>query len=400
MKDLGDFMKKIIGFLFIVILVFACYYLLSNYKEPKEESNLKDNSEVRGVFVSYIDYGNLLGKTKKEQENIINEMINNIYYFGFNSIILQVRSFSDAIYESDIYESSHVVVFEEGDPLNFDILDYFIKQAKKKGIEIYAWVNPYRIRNDNDISGISRDSYYYDWLDSDNVEITDKGIYLNPASSEVLEYITLGLKELCNNYDIKGVIYDDYYYPDDTIDLKTYKNSNSKLSIKEYRINNINKLLEESYKTIKSVNNNLKFGISPAGNIENNYDREYLDVENVLKSDYVDFVIPQLYYGFNNSSKPYIRTLDDWVKLNVKNKDLYVALSLYKSGKVDLYAGDGENEWLEEDDIIRKQILISRNKKSYNGFYIFRYEYLFKIYENDNLNKEVENLKLLLDNET
>lgn len=393
-------MKKIIGFLFIVILVFACYYLLSNYKEPKEESNLKDNSEVRGVFVSYIDYGNLLGKTKKEQENIINEMINNIYYFGFNSIILQVRSFSDAIYESDIYESSHVVVFEEGDPLNFDILDYFIKQAKKKGIEIYAWVNPYRIRNDNDISGISRDSYYYDWLDSDNVEITDKGIYLNPASSEVLEYITLGLKELCNNYDIKGVIYDDYYYPDDTIDLKTYKNSNSKLSIKEYRINNINKLLEESYKTIKSVNNNLKFGISPAGNIENNYDREYLDVENVLKSDYVDFVIPQLYYGFNNSSKPYIRTLDDWVKLNVKNKDLYVALSLYKSGKVDLYAGDGENEWLEEDDIIRKQILISRNKKSYNGFYIFRYEYLFKIYENDNLNKEVENLKLLLDNET
>ena len=94
----------------------------------------------------------------------------------------------------------------------------------------------------------------------------------------------------------------------------------------------------------------------------------------------------------------YINTLEDWASLNTLGKDFYVALSLYKSGKVDQYAGKGENEWLEESNIIKKQILISRNIKNYKGFYIFRYEYLFNIHNNENLNKEIENLKTLIDN--
>lgn len=324
-------------------------------------------------------------------------MINNISYFGLNSIILQVRPFSDAIYPSEIYQSSRVITQKEGDPLELDILKYFIEISKKKNIEVYAWINPYRIRSENDIRDISKDSYYYKWLDTNNIERSKKGIYLNPASNKVLNYITSGLKELCENYDIKGVIYDDYFYPSDTIDLENYEKTDKSMTLKEYRINNINKLLEESYKTIKSVNKDIKFGISPAGNIENNLDKEYLDIKNILKEDYLDFIIPQLYFGFNNSTKPYIKTLEDWSNLNIKNKDLYVALSIYKSGKVDTYAGEGENEWLEETNIIKKQILISRNEKNYKGFYIFRYEYLFEIFKNENLNKEIKNLKDLLD---
>lgn len=392
-------MRKIAFILFIVLLVYCfVYFGNSNDDDNRISKNVYNHDlEVKGVFVSYIDYGNLLGKSKAEQENIIDEMVNNIYYFGFNSIILQVRPFSDAIYDSDIYETSHVVVMNEGDPMNFDILDYFIKSSKKKGIEVYAWINPYRIRNEGNTSDISKDSYYYDWLDTDNVQITDDGIYLNPASDDVLNYITDGLKELCSNYDIEGVLYDDYYYPNDTIDLNTYKKSSSKFSLKDYRINNINKLLKKSYSVIKSVNKDLKFGISPAGNIENNLDKEYLDVKSVLANEYLDFVIPQLYYGFNNSFKPYINTLNDWVNLNTLNKDFYVGLSLYKSGMVDSYAGSGENEWLTSNDIIKKQILVSRNVKNYKGFYVFRYEYLFNIYKNDNLDKEVENLKNMID---
>ena len=117
-----------------------------------------------------------------------------------------------------------------------------------------------------------------------------------------------------------------------------------------------------------------------------------------MGEDYLDLIIPQLYYGFNNSSKPYINTLESWAELNTLGKDFYVALSLYKSGKVDQYAGKGENEWLEETNIIKKQILISRNINNYKGFYIFRYEYLFNTYNNENLTKEVDNLKDLIDN--
>ena len=390
-------MRKMLVFLMaILLLIVIIINIPLKSEEPVKEEKVKE--EIKGVFISYIDYGHFKNKSKQELESLITEMINNVSYFGLNAIILQVRPFSDAIYPSEIYTSSKVIVNEEGDSLPLDVLKYFISKAKEKDIEIYAWVNPYRIRTKNDITDISKKAYYYKWFDTNNIERTKNGIYLNPASNEVLDYITNGLKELCENYDIKGVIYDDYFYPSDTIDLENYEETDKSMTLKEYRLNNINNLLKRSYETIKSVDENLKFGISPAGNIENNLDIEYLDVKHIMGEDYLDLIIPQLYYGFNNSSKPYINTLEDWSKLNTLGKDFYVALSLYKSGKVDEYAGSGENEWLEETNIIKKQILISRNIKNYQGFFIFRYEYLFNTYDNHNLTKEVENLKDLIDN--
>lgn len=390
-------MKKLI----IIILCFLLIgiYFYSDKEEEKPKAKKETNFEEKGVFISYIDYANLRGKSKEEMEDIISEMVTNVSYFGLNSIILQVRPFSDAIYPSKIYKSSHVVVQKEGDDLPLDILKVFIDEAKAKDISVYAWVNPYRIRNDNNTGDINKDSFYYKWLDTDYIEKSDKGIFLNPAKDEVVDYITSGLKELCQSYDIKGIIYDDYYYPSETIDLKDYEKTDKKKTLKQYRIDNINKLVEESYKTIKSVNKDIKFGLSPAGNIENNLDKEYLDIKDILSKDSIDIIIPQLYYGFSNSSKPYISTLHDWESINVKNKKFYVALSLYKSGKVDEWAGKGQNEWMENTDIIKKQILISRNIKDYNGFYIYRYENLFNPKDNENLKKEIDNLKKLIDEE-
>lgn len=388
-------MKKI---LFLLICLLTVFYLTYDKEIPKNDTELT-SFEEKGVFISYIDYGVLKGRNKNEMKTIISEMINNVSYFGLNSIILQTNPFSDAIYPSKIYQSSHVVVHEEGDDLPLDILKFFIEKAKERDISVYAWMNPYRIRNDNNIGDINKNSYFYKWLKTDNIQITDDGIFLNPASSEVVDYITKGITELCENYDIKGVIYDDYYYPNDTIDLKTYDATDKKKNLKQYRIDNINNLIKSSYDAVKKVDKNKKFGLSPAGNIENNLDREYLDVKGVLKSGNIDMIIPQLYYGFNNKSKPYINTLNEWSSLNVKDNDLYVALSLYKSGKIDSYAGNGENEWLENSDIIKKQIVISRNISNYKGFYIFRYEYLFNIHDNHNLNKEIDNVRKLINSD-
>lgn len=394
-------MKKIIVLFIIICAVFLAITPLKESENTKEtllevQENQK-NQENKGVFISYIDYSHLKNKTKEETENLITEMINNVNYFGLNSIILQVRPFSDAIYPSKIYQSSHTIVQKEGDALPLDILEYFIQKAHEKNISVYAWINPYRIRTENNIGDINKNSYYYKWLNTSNIEQNKNGIYLNPASEEVLKYITSGLKELCENYKIEGILYDDYFYPSDTIDLENYEQTDKSKTLKQYRIDNITNLLTESYETIKQTNPDIKFGISPSGNIENNLDQEYLDVKTILKQGKIDFIIPQLYYGFENSTKPYINTLEDWSKLNIKNKDLYVALSLYKTGKIDKWAGKGENEWLEETNIIKKQIIVARNEKNYNGFYIFRYEYLFGIHNNENLNKEIENLKDLID---
>ena len=136
------------------------------------------------------------------------------------------------------------------------------------------------------------------------------------------------------------------------------------------------------------------FGISPEGNIENNYSSNYADVYKWGKSDkYVDYLMPQIYYGFYNESKPYTKTLEEWSSLNVNNIDLYVALSIYKSGMVDSYAGKGINEWINNSDIIKRQVMSSKEVKNYKGFAVFRYQHMFEMFDNDNLVKEVSGLR-------
>ena len=97
--------------------------------------------------------------------------------------------------------------------------------------------------------------------------------------------------------------------------------------------------------------------------------------------------MPQIYYGFNNESMPFKNTIDTWSNL-VKdtNINFYVALALYKSGTKDTYVKSGNNEWIENSDIITKQIVVSRNSYNYKGFSIFRYNYFFN---NDRNNKQL-----------
>ena len=387
-------MKRVI-FLMIVILLGALYL---NYDgDTKKSDNVStSDSSMKGVFVSYIDYASLKGKEVKEQKNIINEMVNNVSYFGFNTVILQVRAFSDAIYDSSYFPLSNVMAYDEQGVL-FDVLSYFIEKCNNKDILVYAWINPYRISNDGDKSKISKNASYYKWLDTNKIGVYDNGIYFNPADSDVLELILNGVSEIVKNYKVAGVLYDDYFYPNDVIDMQNYEDYKGELSLNSYRVNNISNLLKESYLRVKSINKDVLFGISPSGNVENNLNYEYLDIKNVLKDKYLDFIMPQLYYGFNNQNKPYMKVLKEWSGLNVNKINLYVALSLYKSGMVDTYAGSGKDEWVSNSDIIKRQVLSSSVVNDYSGFVIFRYEYLFEIFDNDNLVSEVNGLQKIMD---
>lgn len=388
-------MRKVIGF-FLVCCFIGVFFLIFKNQE-------KEVYEMKGVFVSYIDYSNLKGKEREEQEKIVSEIVDNVYQFGLNTIILQVRPFMDAIYESDIFLSSKVIVNKEGDKLELDILEDMIRKAHDKGIKVHAWINPYRIRNTVDVENLNKKSPYYKWIDTTNIEVSESGIYLNPASSDVLNLILEGVLEIVKNYDVDGIVYDDYFYPTKTIDLDNYDKyiqNNDKISIEEYRISNINKLIKGTYNIIKSEDKNVLFSVSPAGNIENNLNTEYLDIKEILsKNGYVDYIIPQLYYGFLNSNKPYIKTINTWDKLIKGNIKLVPALSLYKSGKEDKFAGDGKMEWILSSDILKKQILVSKGIDNYGGFVIYRYNNLFDKSPNKNMKNEILNLKKLLGKE-
>lgn len=324
-------------------------------------------------------------------------MIDNIKKYHFNTIYLQVRPFSDSIYYSNIFPTSHTIVLKQGDKLPFDILEYFITQAKKNKIKLHAWINPYRISNDVDTSKIISTNPAYKWLNTNNVMvIKDKGIYYNPSSEEVISLIIKGIEEIVLNYDIDGILLDDYFYPNDTIDLENYKQEHINISLKEYRFEKVNKLIRGIYSKIKEINSNVEFGISPDGNLDNNYNTHYADIKTwVSQNGYIDYIMPQLYYGFSNEVKPFIETLNEWNNLIKNDTKLIVALALYKAGTVDNYAKSGKNEWINNNNVIRKQIQVSRNVSNYSGYSFFRYDYLVDNIDNINLQQEIKEYEFL-----
>lgn len=388
-------------YLILIIFLLVVIYIFIPKDTLKKEDKSKIEEEKRAVFISYIELGNnLRGKSSEEMKRTINDMLDNTKNFGFNMIILQVRIFSDAIYKSSIYPSSRSVVNTEGDDLPFDILDYFVKKAHNKNLELHAWINPYRISNDTDISVISKDNPAYSMLNSTNIEVTDNGIYYNPASNKVETLILEGIEEIIKNYDVDGIHFDDYFYPkSDDIDKREYEKSlkDNNLTLQQFRLNTISSLIKKTYKLIKSYDKSILFGISPDGNIDNNYNSNYVDTRLFCtEKGYLDYIMPQVYYGFFNSTKPFEDTVKSWNNLITNNIELIPALAFYKTGNVDNYAKDGSNEWIEYNNIIAREVMLSRELSNYSGFAIFRYDSLFGNNLTETSFLERENLKNIL----
>ena len=398
--------KMFIG-LTTIFLLFSFLVIGDKLKRDDKIDIGRENvvDEVRSMYISYVELQDHVRDAKdniESKNNIIN-MLDNIKSLGFNWIILHVRSHSDAIYKSDIFPWSANVSKEEGLDPGYDVLQFFIDEAHKREIKLHAWINPYRIRSFVDKTTILAENPAFGMLDSRDVSVIEgKGIWYNPASVKVRSLIVNGIKELVKNYDIDGVHFDDYFYPDQVIDMKEYeeyKNNGGELSLSDYRLNNVSILIKEVYSAIKEINQKVLFGIAPEGNIDNNYNSNYIDTRMLLSNEgYIDYIMPQIYYGFFNEAKPFIDTVNMWNSLiKVPSIELIPALAFYKVGTIDNYARSGDEEWTTSSDVIMKQILISRYMSNYKGFSIFSYNYLF---EDKNMNemtfKEIENMKKAL----
>lgn len=387
------------SFVLVLIFLVVCLFIFTD-NEKEVVNKKKEDYEKRVVFISYIELSKYVkNKDVEESKKNISQMVKNIKDLGFNTIILQVRSFSDAIYKSNIFPWSSCVAEYEGKSPGYDVLEYFINVSHSNNIKLHAWLNPYRVRTSTDVSTISKDNPAYKYINTDTLYINN-GIYYNPAKKEVNKLIVSGIDEILDNYDVDGICFDDYFYPDKLVserDYLEYKKDNPLVSFDEFRLMTINKMIEDVHKSCE--NKNKPFGISPSGNIENNYDGIYADVKKWGGSDlYVDYLMPQIYYGFFNEAQAFHKVLKEWDNLITNNSiELVPALAFYKVGEVDKYARDGSTEWVDNNDIIMREILLSRNLKNYNGFALYRYDYLF----NDELKtsttmKEIENMKKIL----
>ena len=372
-------MKKILFFLVIILL------LTFLYNPKKEESK----EELRGVYISYIEISKYLkDKDESSSKNNIRMMINNIKNINCNTIILQIRPSSDSIYYSKIFPISKYLSSNNSYP--YDVLKFFIEESKKQNIKVIAWINPYRVSTTEDID---ENSPAYKYINTDKIYINN-GVYFNPSSKEVTNLIVSGVEEVLN-YNINGILFDDYFYPNDEIDINDYEEKKNNESLEEYHLNVVSNMIEQVHNKCKEKK--IPFGVAPEGNIDNNYHKNYADVKRWLESDkYVDFIAPQIYYGFSNSNKPFINTINEWKNIQKnKNINLYISLAFYKTGQIDTYAGLGKDEWIYNNNIIMKEIIYSRTLKEYKGFILYRYDNLFDL-NNDQSIKEKNNLKKIL----
>ena len=362
--------------------------------------------EVRAVWISYLDFYSLLQNQSKSNFTYnMDRAFDKISSMGLNTVYIQVRPFGDALYDSDIFPYSYVITDVEGKDPGFDPLEIMIELADDYDLRVEAWINPYRVRaigSDRELAS-SNPAVKAVRAGSGLAIQYNGGIFYNPASSDARNLITQGVIELIENYDIDGIHFDDYFYP--TTDLSfdkyyynSYRNSGGTLSQADWRRQNVDKLIQQVYTAIKNADSSIVFGISPQARDDINYDGQFAHTESWLKNGWVDYICPQIYYGFQNETAPYKSTLNYWHDLAKKHDtDLYVGLAAYKCGTADSYAGSGKSEWINNADMLSRMVESARNKSSYAGFALYRYDSLFNPAGNAAwyISKEIKSLKEL-----
>ncbi len=384
-------LKKYIVLLITVATFFSfcgCNVLTSNDSDNLEfhenaayDSEIidEDNESFIFTWLSYIESA-VTPETNTEAayRKYISVYFDNMKSIGVTDCFFQVRPFGDAMYKSEIFPESK---YSKG--ASFDVLSAACSVAEKYGIRLHGWINPYRLSEDTA---------------EKDVMVTPSGKYYNPALKSVREKIISGAKELMENYNLKGIHIDDYFYPPDMnsadeMQFELYKEKGGELSLSQWRRENINMLLRELYSAVKSYGEDKIFSVSPAGDIDKNINRLYADVKLWCSEEgYCDIILPQIYFGFDNEHLPFEQTLSRWQEIAGSGKIILVpALALYKVGQEDIYAGEkGNSEWQENSDIISRQVKCLK-KKNISSFGIYSASYIN--FSKTFLSEELNNLK-------
>ncbi len=364
--------------------------------------------ELRAVWVSYLDLETMLkGKSSSGAQSAINAAFDKVAGLSMNAVIVQVRPFADALYSSDYFPWSRILTGTQGQGPGYDPLGLMVDAAHSRGLDIHVWINPYRVLTSTSYDKLSAGHIAREWKDEGNdytVTVDSAGIFFNPARQEVRDYIIDGVAEIVENYDIDGVHYDDYFYPTtaasfDRTAYSEYTAGGGSKSLANWRMENVNKLIKGTYSAIKAIDSSVQFGVSPNGNIDINYSSLYADVKTWCQSaGYIDYIMPQLYYGFDNETCPYEATLKRWNSMITADVSLYTGLAVYKIGVNDQWAGKGATEWQNNSDILMREVNSARKASKYEGFALYRYDSVFNPSTSvkARVNEELGNLEAIL----
>ena len=314
----------------LVAMMLLCAYPAKAQKAPKRE--------FRGAWIQCVNE-QFQGLSKEEMQRTLSYQLDELAKDGVNAIIFQVRAECDALYDSPYEPWSRFLTGRQGQNPGWDPLAWMVSECHKRGMEIHAWINPYRAKT----KGTSA-------LASNNIAVKHPervfeydGLYiLNPALPENREYICKIADDIVRRYDIDGFHIDDYFYPYPVAgkaipDAKEYNADSRGMSIGDWRRDNVNKFIEQLHDSIRQTKPWVKFGVSPFGIYRNarsssigsntrglqNYDDLYADVLKWVNNGWIDDCVPQLSWQIGHKTADY-ETLIKWWNEHAGNRPLYI----------------------------------------------------------------------------
>lgn len=352
--------------------------------------------EVRAVWiatVNHIDWPVLSGTSAEVQQKELLALLDCLVEKNFNTVIFQVRPASDAFYQSKTEPWSAWLSGKQGQEPddNWDPLRFIIEECHKRGMELHAWFNPFRItQNEKDYLAPNNIAKKHpEWALSYNHKIV-----LDPGIPYVGDYIVHVVEEVVSEYDIDAVHFDDYFYPYPTNDKKDFPDTasfrlyNRGYSAKEkdtWRRENVDLIIERLSKTIKNIKPYIKFGISPFGVWRNyaidttgsatssnitNYDDLYADVIRWQKQKWIDYLMPQIYWEVGHPNADY-KILCDWWANHNYGRHVYIGLAGYK-------ASESQSGIWCDPKILESQIDSTRRNDRIQGTGIFRIAHIME----------------------
>lgn len=289
--------------------------------------------EVRSVWMATVwalDWPSSTSSTTAQKNEMI-KYLDVLQKNNFNAIYFQVRTMSDAFYKSSYEPWSSYLTGTRGKDPGWDPLAFVVEECHKRGMECHAWVNPYRFSTGSNWStaqdqALKSAGMLLAYTKSDGKTTT----ILNPGLESVRKRIVDVCKEIISNYDVDGLVFDDYFYPEgipvtsSAGDYDLWQKSGASMTFGDWRRNNVNQMVADVYNMVQQQKPYVRFGISPAGaactsaavaakhGIDRcpvasdwQYDGIFSDPVAWLEAGTIDYISPQLYWKTNHKTNPF-----------------------------------------------------------------------------------------------
>lgn len=351
--------------------------------------------EMRGAWVATvanIDWPTTKGNKSEIQKQELILLLDSLCSQGINTVIFQCRPTGDALYKSDIEPWSEWLTGTQGEcPKNgFDPLETVVEEAHERGMEVHAWINPYRVTN-SEKAVLSKKHLYYEKPEL-FVQYGGK-IYFNPGLEDTEKHLLRVLKDIVMRYDVDALHLDDYFYPypvngKDFPDDETFKRNPKGFKNKEdWRRNNVNETVKNIHKMLQDTKPWVQFGISPFGVWRNasrdirgsktragvtNYDDLYADVLLWAKEGWIDYIAPQLYWEIGKKEADYA-VVARWWRENIPSS-CHLYFGLYASG----LEVNFPKAWKKPNELVRQMRFNDEQSINIDGIMFYSTHYFLR----------------------